>query len=397
MTTTFDEARLHAALDAFAVELPSWGFSNTGTRFRVFPQPGTPRDPFEKIDDAATVHRYTGAAPLVSLHIPWDRVDDMAALTRHAAERGVRIGAINSNTFQDEDYRLGSLAHPDAAVRAKAMGHMEECAEIVRVTGSHALKLWLGDGTNYPGQDDFRARKRRLHDAVRAVHDLLPSSARLLIEYKFYEPAFYHTDIQDWGMALLLARHAGERARVVVDLGHHAQGVNIEHIVAILLDEERLGAFDLNDRKYGDDDLFAGSINPYQLFLILHELVGAGLSGRPDGVAQCARSVAYMVDQCHNIEPKVPAMLRTVAVLQQQWLKAQLIDRSALRAAQDAGDILAANDCLRDAYETDVRLTIERWRQARSLPRNPVVAYETSGEPEARIEARKGGVAAGWG
>jgi L-rhamnose isomerase/sugar isomerase len=394
MSIDFDEARIRAVLDALVAELPSWGFSNTGTRFRVFPQPGTPRDTFEKLDDAATVHRYTGAAGVVSLHIPWDRVDDYTALANHARERQLRIGAINSNTFQDEDYRLGSLAHPDEAVRRKAMRHLEECCAIVEATSSHALKLWLGDGTNYPGQDDFRARKRRLQDAVRAIHDALPTSARLLIEYKFYEPAFYHTDIQDWGMALLLARHAGDRARVVVDLGHHAHGVNIEQIVAILLDEGRLGAFDLNDRKYGDDDLIAGSINPYQLFLIFNELAAASTS--TDVAGRCARSTAYMVDQCHNVEPKVPAMIRTVMTIQEQWLKAHLVDRAALLDAQASGDILGANACLKDAYDTDVRPILARWRTSRGLAGDPLTAYLQSGEAEQRLATRQGGVAAGW-
>jgi len=394
MSIEFDEARLRAVLDAFVVELPSWGFSNTGTRFRVFPQPGTPRDAFEKLDDAATVHRYTAAAPLVSLHIPWDRVDDFAALRAYAEERSLRVGAINSNTFQDEEYRLGSLANPDRAVRARAMAHMEQCCDIVAATGAHALKVWLGDGTNYPGQDDFRARKHRLMDALRAVHDVLPEPARLLVEYKFYEPAFYHTDIQDWGTAMLLARHAGERGRVVVDLGHHAHGVNIEQIVAVLLDEGVLGAFDLNDRKYGDDDLIAGSVNPYQLFLIFNELVGAGLESSAAGAS--ARGVAYMVDQAHNIEPKVPAMIRTVTALQEHWVKANLVDRGVLAAAQQSGDIIAANECLKDAYDTDVRPLLARWREARGLAADPLTAYLTSGEAEARAERRRDGVAAGW-
>ncbi|HXA29482.1 MAG TPA: L-rhamnose isomerase [Candidatus Angelobacter sp.] len=394
MSIDFDEARLRAVLDAFQLELPSWGFSNSGTRFRVFPQPGAPRDAFEKIDDAATVHRWTAATPLVSLHIPWDRVDDPAALAAHAASQGVRIGAVNSNTFQDEDYRLGSLAHPDNAVRRKAMAHMAECCEIIVASGAHALKVWLGDGTNYPGQDDFRSRKRRLQDAVREIHGSLPAPARLLIEYKLYEPAFYHTDIQDWGMALLLAEHAGERARVVVDLGHHAHGVNIEQIVAVLLDEGRLGAFDLNDRKYGDDDLIAGSVNPYQLFLIFNELAAAG--AQSDAAGQCARAVSYMVDQSHNIEAKVPAMIHTVMTLQEQWVKAHLVDRAALRAAQQSGDVIDATACLKDAFDTDVRPLLARWREARGLPANPLRAYRESGEAQARSESRREGVPAGW-
>jgi L-rhamnose isomerase / sugar isomerase len=392
-----DETRYSAALDAFSVELPSWGFSNTGTRFRVFPQPGVPRTAFEKVDDAATVHRLTGTAPLVSLHIPWDRVDDMAKLAEHAKERGVRIGAINSNTFQDEDYRLGSLAHPDRRVRQKAMDHMHECIRVLAETGSGALKVWLSDGTNYPGQDDFRARKRRLEEAMLEIHDALPPQSRLLIEYKFYEPAFYHTDIQDWGMALLLCRHAGERAQVVVDLGHHAHGVNIEQIVAILLDEGRLGAFDLNDRKYGDDDLMAASVNPYQLFLIFNELVAAGRGAMEDPAARCARAVGYCVDQAHNIEPKMLAMIRTVTVLQEQWLKAHLVDREALATAQASGDIIGAQEALKDAYDTDVRPLLRGWRGSRGLPEDPLTAYRDSGGEQTRGEERNEGVPAGWG
>ena len=389
------QARADAALDHFALELPSWGFSNTGTRFRVFPQPGTPRTIREKLDDAATVHRYTGGAPLVSLHIPWDRVEDYAGLRQYAADRNLRVGAINSNTFQDEAYRLGSLAHRDLAVRKQAMAHLGDCCEIVDATGAHALKIWLGDGTNYPGQDDFRERKQRLESCLGDAHAQLPSSAQMLVEYKFYEPAFYQTDIQDWGMALLLCQKAGDRARVVVDLGHHAHGVNIEQIVAILLDEGRLGAFDLNDRKYGDDDLMAAAINPYQVFLIFNELVAAG--GSNGLAADCASKVAYMVDQAHNIEAKIPAMIQTVTTLQEQWLKAQLVDRAALAMARDADDIVSANAVLKDAFDTDVRPTVRTWRAARGLPADPLSTYLASGEPEQRAEARREGTAAGWG
>jgi L-rhamnose isomerase/sugar isomerase len=385
---------LGQALDRLQLELPSWGFSNSGTRFRVFPQPGAPRTAEEKVEDAATVHRYTGAAPLVSLHIPWDQVDDYGALRRHAEDLGVRLGAVNSNTFQDEEYRLGSLAHPSAAVRRKAMAHLEACCEIVPQTGAHALKVWLSDGINYPGQDDMRARKRRLEEAFALIHERLPAPARLFIEYKLYEPAFYATDIADWGMALKLCEKAGDRAVVVVDLGHHAHSVNIEQIVAALLDEGRLGAFDLNDRKYGDDDLMAGSINPYQVFLILNELVQAEADGGTAG--SCAAKVAYMVDQSHNIEPKVPAMIRTVMTLQELWAKAALVDHPALRARQEAGDMLGANAVLKDAYDTDVRPRLAAWRTGRGLAEDPFTAYLASGDEERRAEARRGGVAAGW-
>lgn len=391
---TADPEHVLRALDEFRIELPSWGFSNTGTRFGVYQQPGAPRDLHEKIADAATVHRYTGCAPLVSLHIPWDKADDWGALAAHAHEAGMQLGAINSNTFQDPDYRLGSLAHPEAATRRKALDHLAVCSEIVAATGAHALKVWLADGTNYPGQDSFRARLLRLEDAFAEIHAGLPEPARLFIEYKLYEPAFYGTDIPDWGVALLLAERAGERGRVVVDLGHHAQGVNIEQIVAVLLAKGRLGAFDLNDRKYGDDDLIAGAINPYQLFLIFCELAGAGLE---DGVAgSCARAVAYMVDQSHNVEPKVPAMIRTVMTLQEQWAKAQLVDRADLACRQGEGDILGANTVLKDAYDSDVRPLLARWRAARGLPEDPFAAYLASGDEEKRIQSRQGGIPAGW-
>jgi len=395
MADQVDETRLHAALDSYSIELPSWGFGNSGTRFRVFPQRGAPRSTEEKIEDAGTVHRYTGAAPTVSLHIPWDKVDDYSQLTAVAAERGLTIGAINSNTFQDEEYRLGSLAHPDERIRERALSHVLECCEIVSATESRALKVWLADGTNYPGQDDLRERKARLEESLRRIHSELPEGATLLVEYKFYEPAFYQTDIQDWGMALLLCAKAGSRARVVVDLGHHAQGVNIEQIVAILLSEGRLGAFDLNDRKYGDDDLIAGSINPFQLFLILNELVAAGTAGGE--VADCARSVAYMVDQSHNIEAKIPALIRTVMTLQEHWLKAQLVDRAELRARQQAQDVLGANGVLKDAFDTDVRPALRRWREARGLHPEPLRAYLESGDEGKRTTARSGGVPATWG
>src|SRR5437868_4437369 len=346
--------KIAPALRQLEIETPSWGYGNSGTRFKVFPQPGVPRDPFEKVEDAATVGRYTGVAKAIALHIPWDRVDDFSALTAFARERGVRIGGINSNTFQDEDYKLGSLCHPALDVRRKAIDHILECCEIARQTGSTVVKVWLGDGTNYPGQDDFRARRRRLIDALSEIYPALPANARLFLEYKFYEPAFYHTDVQDWGQSLTVCQHVGERALVCVDTGHHAMGVNIEQIVAYLLQEGRLGGFDLNDRKYGDDDLMVGSIDPYQLFRICHELVKA-LADNHDAVARhCAEQTVYMLDQCHNIEPKMPAVIRSVMNLQEAFAKALLVDLEALLAAQERGDVLEANRVLKDAFDTDV-------------------------------------------
>jgi L-rhamnose isomerase/sugar isomerase len=383
-------------LDQFRIELPSWGFNNVGTRFGVFPQQGAPRSALERIEDAGHVHRFTGGAPTVSLHIPWDRTESAADLAKHARDQGVAIGAINSNTFQDGSYRLGSLAHHDPSVRRRATAHIAECCDVARATQADALKVWLGDGTNYPGQDSFRLRKSRLADALREVHSMLPETARLLIEYKPYEPAFYHTDIQDWGMALLLARHAGERAQVVVDVGHHFHGVNIEQIVAILLDEGRLGSFDLNDRKYGDDDLIAGAINPYQLFLIFNELVDGSSSNAPAHVKACASQVLYMVDQAHNVEPRIPAMILTVMTLQENWMKANLVDREALQEAQAAGDILEANRCLKAAFDTDVRPMIVAWRESRGLPADPFAAYIASGIEAKRAATRQDGVPVAW-
>jgi L-rhamnose isomerase/sugar isomerase len=392
-----DPKAIKWAVDELAVEIPSWGFVNTGTRFRVFPQPGVPRTALEKIDDAATVARYTGVAKTVALHIPWDKVDDFAAMAAYARERGIRIGGINSNTFQDEDYKLGSLCHASAAVRRKATDHIIECCEIARQTGSDVVKVWLADGTNYPGQDSFRARRRRLIDTLTEVHAALPPNARMVLEYKLYEPALYHTDVQDWGESLTVCEHVGERAQVCVDTGHHAMGVNIEQIVAILLQEGRLGAFDLNDKKYGDDDLMVGSIDPYQLFRIFHELVAAMRDQDDDVARQTANRVVYMIDQCHNIEPKVPAMIRSVMTLQETFARALLVDDAALRVAQNLGDVLEANGILQDAFQTDVRPALAQLRVQKGLPADPYAAYLASGEEAERVASRAGGVAAGWG
>jgi L-rhamnose isomerase/sugar isomerase len=388
--------RIRWATTQLAVEIPSWGFVNTGTRFRVFPQPGVPRDVFEKVEDAATVARYTGIAKTVALHIPWDKVDDYRALADFASERGIRIGGINSNTFQDEDYKLGSLCHPDAAVRRKAIDHIVACCDIAGQTGSDIVKVWLADGTNYPGQDDFRARRRRLIDALKEVYAALPDNARMVLEYKLYEPAFYHTDVQDWGASLSICQHLGERAQVCVDTGHHAMGVNIEQIVGILLQEGRLGAFDLNDKKYGDDDLMVGSIDPYQLFRIFHELIGAKRDQTDVVARSTAERVVYMLDQCHNIEPKLPALIRSVMTLQETMARALLVDHDALRDAQASGNVLEANRLLQDAYQVDVRPILAELRAERGLAGDPYRAYLESGEAEAREAARVGGVAASW-
>ncbi len=377
-------------LAAQAVETPSWAYGSSGTRFKVFTQEGAPRDAFEKLEDAAQVHKFTGIAPSVALHIPWDRVDDYGRLTKHAADLGLRLGTINANLFQDPDYRLGSVTHPDAAVRAKAVDHLFECIEIMHETGSKDLKLWLADGTNYPGQDDFRARQNRLAAALEIVYGRLGSEQRLLLEYKLFEPAFYHTDVPDWGTALVHCVALGDRAKVVVDTGHHASATNIEFIVAGLLRAGRLGGFDFNSRFYADDDLMVGAADPFQLFRIMSEVVSARALGASSGVT-------FMLDQCHNIEPKVPAEIRSVMNVQEATAKALLVDRAALRAAQQSGDVLGANAVIMDAYNTDVRPLLAEVRSDMGLDPDPLGAYARSGWAERIVADRIGGQPAGWG
>ncbi len=363
-------AAVKAALKTQAVETPSWAYGNSGTRFKVFAQQGVPRTPQEKVDDASKVHEFTGVAPTVALHIPWDEVDDYSALAKHAEERGVRLGAINSNTFQDDDYRLGSICHPDARVRRKAVDHLLECVDIMDATGSRDLKLWFADGTNYPGQDDVRARQDRLAEGLTEVYERLGDGQRMLLEYKFFEPAFYATDVPDWGTAYAHCLKLGPKAQVVVDTGHHAPGTNIEFIVATLLREGKLGGFDFNSRFYADDDLMVGAADPFQLFRIMYEVVrGGGFS--PE--------VAFMLDQCHNIEAKIPAIIRSVMNVQEATAKALLVDRGALAAAQTAGDVLEANAVLMDAYNTDVRPLLAEVRQEMGLDADPIAAYRRSG------------------
>ena len=385
-----DREGVKSVLREQEIELPSWAFGNSGTRFKVFAQPGVPRDPYEKIADAAEVHKYTGVAPSVALHIPWDRVGDYAKLATHGANLGVRIGAINSNLFQDDDYRLGSLTHPDRAVREKAIAHHAECVEVMRQTGSADLKLWLPDGTNYPGQDDLRARQDRLAESLAEIYGLLGAQHRLLVEYKFFEPYFYTMDIPDWGTSLLHCLALGEQAHVVLDTGHHAPGTNIEFIVMQLLRAGRLGAFDFNSRNYADDDLMVGSADPFQLFRIMNEIVAA------DALGPEAR-VTFMLDQCHNIEPKIPGQIRSVMNVQEATAKALLVDRGALQEAQCAGDVLGAHGVLMDAYNTDVRPLLAEMRTEQGLDPDPMAAYAASGYAEKIAAERIGGQQAGWG
>ena len=383
-----DEARKILAQQR--IETPSWGYANSGTRFKVFNQQGVPRTAEEKIDDAATVHHYTGVAPTVSLHIPWDLVDDFGALGAYAKERGVTLGAINSNVFQDNDYKLGSVCSPFPEVRRKALDHLLHCIDIMDAAGSRDLKLWFADGTNYPGQDSITGRQERLAEALAAVYERLGADQRMLLEYKFFEPAFYHTDVPDWGTSYAHCLKLGDKAQVVIDTGHHAPGTNIEFIVAMLLRENKLGAFDFNSRFYADDDLMVGSADPFQLFRIMHEIV------QNDGLAE-SKNINFMLDQCHNIEAKIPAIIRSVMNVQEATAKALLVDTDALSAAQRSGDVLGANAVLMDAYNTDVRPLLVTTREEMGVDPDPMKAYAASGYAEQIVADRVGGAAAGWG
>ncbi|HZX98288.1 MAG TPA: L-rhamnose isomerase [Dermatophilaceae bacterium] len=383
-------AQVLAQLGEQAIELPSWAFGNSGTRFRVFTTPGTPRTIEEKIADAAQVHRYTGLSPSVALHIPWDKSDDYAALGRYASELGLTLGTVNSNTFQDEAYKFGSLTHTDPAVRQKAIDHHFECLDIMNATGSQDLKIWLADGTNYPGQGDIRGRQDRLADSLAAIYARLGESQRLVLEYKFFEPAFYHTDVPDWGTSYAQVSALGEKALVCLDTGHHAPGTNIEFIVAQLLRLGKLGSFDFNSRFYADDDLIVGAADPFQLFRILYEVIRGGGYG-PES------TVAFMLDQCHNVEDKIPGQIRSVLNVQEMTARALSVDAVALAEAQNAGDVLGANAILMDAFYTDVRADLATWRESRDLPANPLTAFHESGYLKQIADARVGGTQAGWG
>ena len=387
MTTLSPDVQ--SALAAQAIELPSWAFGNSGTRFRVFPTAGTPRDPFEKIADAAQVHRHTGLAPSIALHIPWDRVADYGALRRHAEDLGVTLGTINSNTFQDEDYKFGALTHHDDRIRQKAVDHHFACIDVMDATGSRDLKIWLAEGSNYPGQNDMRSRQDRLHDSLRRIYGRLSDRQRLVLEYKFFEPAFYHTDVPDWGTSYVQVAALGDRAMVCLDTGHHAPGTNIEFIVMQLLRLGRLGSFDFNSRFYADDDLIVGAADPFQLFRILVEVIRGGALNNPE--------VAFMLDQCHNIEAKIPGQIRSVLNVQEMTARALLVDREALAAAQRSNDVLTANGILMDAFHTDVRPALAAWRESRGLPADPLAAYAASGYQQSIEADRVGGAQAGWG
>ena len=387
--TTFDQ--ISGDLAALEIEVPSWAYGNSGTRFKVFGTPGTPRTPEEKVADAATVHRFTGLAPSVALHIPWDKVDDYAALRTYAEDQGIALGTINSNTFQDDDYKLGALTHTDAKIRQKAIDHHLACLEIMGQTGSRDLKIWLAEGSNYPGQADMRGRQDRLAESLATIYERIGEEQRLVLEYKFFEPAFYHTDVPDWGTSFAQVSALGDRAVVCLDTGHHAPGTNIEFIVMQLLRLGKLGSFDFNSRFYADDDLIVGAADPFQLFRIIVEVVrGGGFKPVAEG------GVAFMLDQCHNIEKKIPGQIRSVLNVQEMSARALLLDTDALAQAQEDGDVLLANEIFMDAFYTDVRADLGGWREDRGLAADPMRAYLASGYQEQIEAARVGGTQAGW-
>lgn len=382
-----------AKLKGLRIETPSWGYGDSGTRFKVFQKEGVPRNPFEKFEDAAQVHKLTGLAPSVAIHIPWDKVDDYGKLRTHAEGLGLSIGAINPNLFQDDDYMLGSITNADAAIRRKATDHLLECVDIAKETGSRDLSLWFADGTNYPGQGNIRKRKAWMQEALGEMYKALAPDMRMLIEYKCFEPAFYHTDLADWGMAYNAALKLGPQAEVLVDTGHHLPGANIEHIVAYLIDEKRLGGFHFNSRKYADDDLIVGSVNPYELFLIFYQILSAA-NDRDEAIQACVDNIAYMIDQSHNIEAKVPAMLRSVLNVQTQFAKALLVNHDEVEAASNRGDVLGAEHAVRSAFEFDVNPLLRAYREEQGLAVDPMGAYLASSYGKDIAVRGKGG--ASW-
>ena len=389
MEKGLDVEQIKARLKAQEIETPSWGYSDSGTRFGRYPQAGAAVTAEEKLADAAQVHKYTGIAPGVAVHVKWDFPDGFdPAICQLAESLGVRIGAINPTCFSDEEGMMGTIANPDPRIRQRAVDHMLESIEIGRQAGSANLSLWFTDGTNYPGQDDILQRRRRVPESLQTVYAAMPESMQMLIEYKPFEPAFYHTDIADWGMAYLFAKSCGERAKVLVDLGHHLHGTNIEHLVAVLLDERMLGGFHFNNARYADDDLMIGSVNPYQDFLIFDQLVAAEL--RPDPAP-----IAYMIDQSLNVEPKIPGMIQSCLHIQRTYARALLVDRQALAQAQAEADIIAVGQVLTDAYQTDVEPLLVAVREELGLAPDPLAAYLNSGYQE-RI-ARERGIRSGGG
>ncbi len=379
-------------IQQFTIETPSWGYGDSGTRFKVFHWPGAASTLREKLADAAEVNRLTGVCPSVAIHIPWDKENDWQGVKDYAHSLGLRIGSVNPNLFQQDAYRFGSLSHVDLQIRQQGIAHVLECIQIAQAVNSDVISLWLAEGTNYPGQDNLRRRRARLLASLKEIYAALPAGMRLLIEYKFFEPAFYSTDLPDWGTSLLMSQKLGSQAEVLVDTGHHPQGTNIPQIVAQLLDEGRLGGFHFNDRKYADDDLIAGSANPFELFCIFNELVDASAEGNTN-----AGRIAYMIDQSHNIEPKIEAMIQSVVNIQTAYAKALVVDREALQEAQERSDVLAAYRVLQSAYETDVRPLLAEARTRRGLNPDPIAAFRASGYAEQVARERTAvGTASGY-
>ena len=388
-----ERERLFSLLDDFSIETPSWGYADTGTRFGKFLQPAAACTIEQKLQDAGTVHKFTGCCPSVAVHVLWDfsMGVDATETARIAQRNGVRIGSISPNLFEDQLYKFGSVCSADERAAHHAQRHVIDSINIARAVGSKLLSLWFADGTNYPGQDDITTRKHRMHGALRQWHDAMPPDMMMLVEYKPFEPAFYHTDIADWGMAYVFAKDAGPRAKVLVDTGHHLPGANIEQLVAFLLDEDMLGGFHFNDRKYADDDLTLGSVDPYAAFRIFHEIRNAA-----ELHERAVSGIAYMVDQSHNLKPKVEAMIQTAMTAQELYAKACLVDRGKLRDAQARLDIVDAEECLRSAFFTDVRPLLADWRKRRGLDPNPMTAYRASGyEARAAKEREASRAAAG--
>lgn len=385
-----DIEAIKQSLKQQVIETPSWGYANSGTRFQAFPWEGAAVTTRQKLDDAAMVNEMTGIAPSVALHIPWDTPEDgdYKAMRQYAESRGIRLGAINPNVFQDHEYMLGSIAHPDAAVQQKALDHMLACCDIMEKTGSDTLSLWFADGTNYAGQDDLRDRKHRVEENLGKLFKHLPKGSRGLIEYKFFEPGFYSTDIPDWGTSYMLSLKMGSQAQVLIDLGHHPLGANIEQIVAYLLDEGKMGGFHFNNHRYADDDLMVGSVNPFELFLIYSEIISA-VESNQQPASSTATNIAFMIDQSFNVEGKIAAMIHSVINCQEAYAKALLVPRNALKSAQKAGQVLDAHRILVESFKTDVRPLLAVVREEMGLHEDPNGAYKQSGYDE-KIRQERG-------
>ena len=377
------------ALKKQVIELPSWAVGNSGTRFGVFREDGAARHIWDKIDDCAEIQRVVGISPMMASHVLWDVTEDgrYEPVKDYAAERGLSIGTVHPNTFMGQQFRLGSICSPDEQVRQDTIDHFIDCIRITREMGSKVMGMWLADGTNYPGQDHLRSRKHRMFDGLKALYDAMDEDMTLAIEYKYFEPAFYTTDLMDWGMSYMMCARLGDRAKVLVDLGHHAQGVNIEHIIAILLDEGKLGGFHLNNRKYADDDLMAGTINPLEMFLIYDQLVDAA---QDPTTAGAAADVVYMLDQSHNVEPSIEGIIQSLMNTQTAYAKALLVERERLYEAQAAGDVIMANRIVMAAYETDVTSLLAKVRADMGRDPDPIVAYREGGYAEKIATERAG-------